>query len=166
MVDKKQVIKERLEHIGLFDFSDVYGYAHSLLKDDKYGVTEERYAEKLEGNKKDIIAEWKAEKELSDYFKLELKVKIEAKNLTDVEVEIDGEKKEMNKGELSFDIAGTLLKDPEGKWEGSALWRFMRDFYNKFIIPRRVKRTEDMVRNSVIGFKDDLKAYLELTGKR
>ena len=166
MAEKKEVINEKLEHTGLFDFPGFYAYIHTYLKDHLYSVTEDKYTEKLIGNARDITAEWKATKEISDYFKIEIALKIETKGMTDVEVEIDKERKKMNKGDISIEIKGTLIKDPEGKWEGSPFNRFMRDFYNKFIVPGRIKEVESTISAFVVDVKDDMKAFLDLTAKR
>jgi len=166
MVEKEQLIKEKFEHNGLCDFAALYGFAHNWLKDKDYGVIEEKYAEKVSGNSRNITIEWKASKGLSDYFKMEHKIKFEVEGLTDVEVEIDGTKKKMNKGLVRVEIKGNLLKDPKSKWETSAFYKFLRDVYNKYIIPQRIDTVEDMVKDDVREFKDQLKAFLDLKTRR
>ena len=70
-----------------------------------------------------------------------MKVEFEVKELVDVEVEIDGKKKKMNKGKVSVDIKGDLVKDPESKWDVTPFYRFLRDLYGKYIIPGRTSST-------------------------
>ncbi len=166
MADKEQLIKEKVEHSGLLDFPGFYGYAHSWLKEEDYGVVEEKYSEKVSGNAREITIEWRATKILSDYLKVEMQIEFEVKDLVDVEVEIDGKKKKMNKGKVSAKIMGNLIKDPESKWESSAFYRFLRDWYSKYIIPGRIEKVEDKIESDVRDFKEQLKAYLELSGKR
>lgn len=166
MADKDQIIKEKVEHSGLWDFSGFYGYSHSWLKEEGYGVVEEKYSEKVSGNARDITIEWRATKKLSDYLKIEIQVRFEVKELVEVEVETDGKKKKMNKGKVSVEIKGNLIKDPDSKWEGSASYRFLRDWYNKYIIPKRIDSIEGKVEGDVKEFKEQLKSYLELSGKR
>ena len=116
MVEKEEVIKEKITHSGVFNFSEFYSYAHSWLKEEDYGVAEEKYNEKVSGNSRDITIEWKASKEVSDYFKVSIKVEFQIEGLVDVEVEVDGKKKKTNKGKVTVDIKAALLKDPESKW--------------------------------------------------
>ena len=97
MAEKDLVLKEKVEHSGLFAFPGLYSYVHSWLKDENYGINEDKYSEKVSGNKRDLLIEWKASKRLSDYFKIEIAVKYEISEMTEVEAEIDGEKKKMNK---------------------------------------------------------------------
>jgi len=166
MADKDLVLREKVEHTGLFDFKGLYTYAHSWFKEERYGVDEEKYAEKVKGNKRDIDIEWKVTKDVSDYFKIEYKVKFRIAELTDVEVEIDGEKKKMNQGNIEIDIKGALIRDPTSKWDATPFYRFIREVYNKYVIPARVDQTKDILKDDMIKFKDDIKAYMELLGRR
>jgi len=167
MTEKERILKEKVEHSGLFDFPALYSFAHAWwIQDDEYGVNEDKYSEKVSGDKKDIIIEWKITKDVSDYFKNEIKIKFEIFGLTDVEVETNGSKKKMNKGKIIIDISGTLLKDKEGKWETSAFNRFFRDVYNKYIIPARVDAIAEELAEDVRNFKEEIKAFLDLSGKR
>lgn len=167
MAEREQLLKEKVDHTGIFDFKAFYGYAHSWFAEANYdGVDEEKYSEKVSGNARDIVIEWKSSKRMSDYFKIEHKIKFKFEKLTDVEVEIDGVKKSSNKGKVEMEIRSTLVLDHESKWEVSPMMRFWRDVYNKYIVPTRV----DAMRGKCIGdgqkFKDDLKEFLQLSGKR
>jgi len=166
MVDKDLLAKEKVEHTGLFDFKGLYSYAHSWFKDENYGVNEDKYSEKVKGETKNLTVEWKAVKRLSDYFKIEHAIKFEISDMSEVEVEIDGKRKKMNKGALSIEIKATLIKDPDSKWESPPLYRFWRDVYNKFIIPARVDAMEFKTMSDARKFKDDIKIFLDLAGRR
>ena len=166
MAEKEEVIKEKIAHSGVFNFSDFYKYAHSWLKNEDYGVAEEKYAEKVSGNARDISNEWKVSKQISDYLKTGWKVEFDVEGLTDVEVEIDGKKRKMNKGKVTVEVKAAVFKDPESKWESSPFNRFIRDIYNKYIIPKRLEDVKDRIISDVQEYKEELKSFLELTGKR
>jgi hypothetical protein len=166
MAEKDVIIKEKLDHSGVFDFSAFYSFAHGWLKNELYGVVEEKYTEKVSGKGRDIYIEWKATKMISDYFKIEHSIKMDIKELVDVEVEIDGKKKKMNKGSISIEVKGSLIKDWESKWDTTPNFRFLREVYNKYIIRQRVDAMEDKVSGDARDFKEELKAFLELAGKR
>lgn len=167
MADKELLIKEKLEHSGVFDFPGMYKFAHSWLGDEEgYGIVEDKYSEKLSGSAKEIGIEWSASKKMGDYFKIELKVEFKVSDLVDVEVEIDGNKKKMQKGKVSVDIKGVLIKDPSSKWEDKPFNKVLRGIFDKFIIPQRISSTEGKVEGDVQSFKEELKSYLELSAKR
>lgn len=167
MVEKDLIIKEKLDHSGLFNFSELYSYMHSWFKNNLYGVNEEKYSEKVSGASRDISFEWKAAKKISDYFRIEDMIKVDVVGLTEVEVEIDGKKKRMNKGKITMEIKGILLKDPKNTWDETVpVYKFLREAYDKYIIPQRINSVVERVEVEARAFKDEVKAYLELTGKR
>lgn len=166
MPQRELVIREKVITKGIFDFTAFYGYAYAFLKESGFTVIEKKYIEDVKGDERTLRIEWRANKEISDYFKIDLEITLEGKKLTEIEAEIDGEKKEMNQGEIEVEIKGSLVKDPRGKWDTSASKRFFRDFYNKYIIPARVEDMKDKVAESVISLKEESKSFLELTAKR
>ena len=166
MVQKDQIIEEKLAHSGVFDFAAFYSFAHSWFKEEKYGVIEEKYSEKVTGDARTLSIEWAATKDYDDYFKFEIKVYMDVKDMTDVQVEIDGVKKKMNKGTIEMKIRGTLVKDYESKWDPSPITRFLRDVYNKYVIPQKTEDMKNLLQNKARVFKEEIKAFLELEGKR
>lgn len=166
MAEKDLIIKEKIENSGLFEFSKLYSFAHTWWKNEGYGVVEDKYSEKISGTSRDLTIEWKITKDLSDYFKFEIKVKIEVTGMTEVEAEIDGEKRKMNKGKVSIEISSNLIKDRKNKWENSSFNKFLRDVYNKYVIKERVDSIEDKLKGDTKEFKEEVKKFLELTGKR
>lgn len=166
MAEKEQIIKEKVEHSGLFDFKGFYSFTHSWLKEESYDVVEEKYSENVSGSARNINFEWSATKTLSDYFKRELKLKFDIKELVEVEVDIDGKKKKMNKGKVSLEVKGSLIKDPDSNWESSPFYRFLRDIYNKYVVPGRIDNMSGLTAGDVVSLKEEVKAYLELSGRR
>jgi len=167
MADKEQLVKEKMGHNGIFDFTALYAFMHSWLRDEEgFGVTEEKYSEKVSGNARDIDFKWVASKTANDYLKMEHQVEVEVRGLTDVEVEIDGVKKKMNKGKIGIEFKGYIIKDQGSKWDVTPWYRFLRDFYNKYVIPARIDNMEDKIRADSKKFKDDIKAFLDQMGLR
>jgi len=139
MVEKQTILKEQVKFTGLGSFKDCYKYAYDWLIDDDYNVIEEKYSEKVSGNEKEIEVAWKADKKLTDYFRISLGIKWAILGMTDVEVEIDGTKKKMNNfQELKIDIKGVLEKDYSGKWEKSGITKFWKETYHKYVIPKNI----------------------------
>lgn len=167
MADKEQISKEKVNHNGIFDFAALYAFMHSWLRDEEgYGVTEEKYSEKVSGNSRDIDFKWVAVKGISDYFKMEHQIEVEVRGLTDVEVEIDGVKRKTNKGKISMEMKSYIVKDVASKWDITPWYRFLRDFYNKYIIPAKIENLEEKIKGDIRKLKDDIKAFLDQMGLR
>jgi len=167
MADRELVLREKLEQTGVFDFKGLYSYAHFWFREERFdGVDEDRYVERVEGNKRNIRFEWTATRRFSDYFKEEIKLEFSISGMTDVEVEIDGVRKKMNKAKVEIVIRAALIKDPESKWETSPTSRFMRDVYNKYVIPSRIDNMRKLVVRDAQKLKDDFKEFMDLSGRR
>lgn len=167
MVERDDVAKEKLKYSGLGDFKEAYKYARKWLDETEFRVIEDAYTEKVTGGGKDIEVEWTASRKLSDYYKAVLKFKWRILGMTDVEVEIDGKRKNMNKFvELSIELKGILEKDYDSKWEGSRIEKFFKDVYQKYVVIERTRQKEDQVEALIQNFKEEMKAFLDLTGKK
>jgi len=174
MADKERLSKERVEQIGLFDFAGLYRYMHWWLKvKEYYGVTETKYGEKLNAKgDKDVDIIWRATKssdyigETSDYFRIEHIIKFEIRGMTDTEVEIDGVKKKLQKGRIWIELKSWLVKDYGSKWDRTPFMRWLRYAYNEYVIPGRVEYYEDKTADDCRDFKEDIKQFLDMVGKR
>lgn len=167
MVEKDPVIKEKFKYAGLGDFKEAYKFARDWFWKEEFNLIEESYTEKVSGSAKDLEIDWVATKKVTDYFKIAIKVKWRIFGMSDVEVEIDGRKKKMNKFvELGMELKGVLEKDYSSKWGTSAYEKFFKDLYQKYVIPQRTDQKEDEIKDIVQDFKEEMKAFLELTGRR
>jgi hypothetical protein len=167
MGEKDTVVKEKFKYGGLGDFKETYKFARDWFWKEDFNLIEDSYTEKIVGNGKEIEIEWTATKKITDYFKVILKAKWRILGMTDVEVELDGKKKKMNKfAELGMELKGVLEKDYSNKWGVSGYEKFFKDIYQKYVIPERTDKKEDEVRDFIQDFKEEMKAFLELTGRR
>jgi len=167
MVEKDLILKEKVKYSGYGNFKDIYAYAHDWIKGEGYSIVEDEYTEKVKGASKDLEIKWKVSKQITDYFKIELDLKWRVLGMEDVEVEIVGKKKKTNKFiELGIDIKGTLVRDYNNQWNKTATTKFFKELYNKFVIPARTNHMKIRVEEIVQGFKEEMKALLELTGMK
>jgi len=93
MAEKDTLFSSKVKYSGVFSFSEFYQFAYDWLDQETgVGISEDKYAEKLKGNSKDIDVEWTGTRKATDYFKFEIKVKIKIVGLTNVEIEQNGTK--------------------------------------------------------------------------
>ena len=165
--EKDTIFQSKVKYSGVFVFSEFYKFCYDWLVDE-FGleVVEEKYVEKIKGTTKDIEFKWTGTKKVTDYFKFEVKVAFKVEGLEDVEVIQDKIKKKMNKARVEIKISSTLIKDYEGKFEQSAFKKFLRSIYEKWVIPARIAQFEDKLVSGSDEFLSQVKAYLDLEGKR
>ncbi len=167
MAEKDVIIQEKLQYAGLLNYKEVYNYAYEWLTEEKYNVTEEKYQEKISGNAREVEIKWEAWRKVTDYFKYQINIGWRINGMTDVEVEIDGKKKKMQKAVyVEVKTKGTLIKDWQSTWESTPIYQFLREVYNKYIIRTRTDQMEDKIIADIKDFNAEIKAMLELTGRK
>jgi len=167
MVERYTIVKEEFRYNGIANFKDFYEYAHGWLKDEDYVIHEEKYEEKHSGDSKELRIKWVCNKKVTDYFRIALELRWQVLNMTDIEVETNGKKEKMNRfSELKITVKGMLEKDYNSKWGASGFQKFLREVYDKYVIPSRTEELEIKVQEVVQEFREEMKAYLNLSARR
>lgn len=168
MSEKETLFNTKTKYTGLFNFSDFYSFCYSWLVDSEgYIITEDKYTEKIAGDQKTIEVEWTGNKKVTDYFKNQLKIKYRITNMTQVEItDSSGKKKKMNNGTVEVAVKGILIRDFDSKFETTATRKFMRGVYEKWIIASRIDEMQTNLSKFCDSFVAEVKAYLDLEGKK
>ncbi len=167
MAEKDTIFSSEIKYGGVFSFKDFYQFCYEWLTDETMlDVEEEKYEEKIKGDEKEIKAEWKGSRKMTDYFKFEMKIIMEAKALKNVEAMREGVKIRTNQGSVKIKVKGILVKDYDNKFEGTAMKKFLRGIYEKWVIKSRVDEMEDKIANGCDQFLGQAKAWLDLEGKK
>ena len=167
MAEKDNIFSSKISYDGILDFKDFYKFCYRWLSEEAgLSVVEEKYAEKISGDAKNIKVKWKGSRKVTDYFKFEVAVDFEVLNLTSVEVTKDGRKMKMNKGSIELAVKGTLVRDYEGKFEKTSTQKFMRGIYEKWVIYSRIKEYEGKLVSDCNEFLGQAKSFLDLEGKK
>ena len=167
MAEKDTIFSSSIKSSGIFSFQDFYNFCYDWLTEESgLSISENKYAEKLSGDSKNIDIEWVGTKVVTDYFRFEIKVKFNVGGLTQVEINKNGAKIKTNKGSIKVQVQGVLVKDSHGKFESSAFLKFIRDIYEKWVINSRIEQFEEKLIGDCEEFLSQTKAYLDLEGKR
>ena len=167
MAEKDTIFSSKIKYAGIFSFSDFYRFCYDWLTEETgLVISEEKYAEKLEGDAKNIDVKWTGFRKITDYFKFETEVTFKTIAMTKVELTQDGAKINTNKGGIEVSIKGILVRDYEGKFETTAFKKFLRSIYEKWVITSRIEEMEDKIINDCDEFLSQAKAYLDLEGKK
>ena len=168
MAEKDTIFSSTVKYNGIVNFSDFYKFCYEWLAEEEgFNIAEDEYVEKIKGDSKDISVEWTGTKKVTDYFKFEIKVSIEANGLTKVDVTTsDGKKISTNKGGIKVKVKAILVRDYDGKFETTPFKKFIRAIYEKWIIASRIDEMEGNLVGKADGFLSQAKAYLDLEGKK
>lgn len=168
MAEKDKLFSSKIKYGGVVSFADFYKFCYDWLKEEVgLMLSEDKYAEKISGDSKNIDVEWTGLRDLSDYFKFEAKVSFKVIGLTNIEAtNSEGKKIKTNKGSIEVAIKGNLIRDPKGKFEKNGFLKFLRGVYEKMIISSRIEQMEGKIIGDCDEFLAQAKAYLDLEGKR
>ncbi|MBM3247013.1 hypothetical protein FJZ17_00515 [Candidatus Pacearchaeota archaeon] len=167
MAERDNILGAKVKHNGVFDFKETYRILYEWLVSQGYDMNEKTYKEVIgAGGAKELEIEWEAIRKVSDYFRFLLKVDWKIIGMTSVEVEIDGVKQKMNKGQFEIGVKAILIKDYENRWENRPIWKFLRGLYDKYVIKERQDQYEGKLIGEMDEFLAQCKAYLALTGRR
>ncbi len=167
MAEKDTIFSSSIKYNGIVDFPSFYKFCYDWLTEEVgLDVSEEKYAEKISGDAKNIDILWVGTKKVTDYFKFEVKLTFQILGLTKLELVQEGRKIKTNKGSVQVKIKGILVRDYQGKFEVNASRKFMRSIYEKWVIPSRIEEYEVKLIGNCDEFLSQAKAFLDIEGKR
>ena len=167
MATEDKIFASKVKYGGFFNFADFYKFCYDWLAEEEgFDVAEEKYAEKISGDSKNVHVEWAGSKKVNDYFKFKIKVKFKVIALKKVEVVQNGAKIKTNDGSVEIEIKGVLVKDYDGKFETGPFLRASRGIYEKWVIPSGISAMKGNLSGICDGFLSQAKAYLDLEGKK
>ncbi|MEK6934940.1 MAG: hypothetical protein AABW46_03610, partial [Nanoarchaeota archaeon] len=148
---------------AIFALEELYKALFRWFELHNYDFQEQEYRDDdMGGGRKHLELKWYAERKIDDYFKFVMEVNFLIVGLEDVEVEIEGVKHKSNKGDIEIRTRSYLLKDWQAKFEQTAMMKFLRDVYDKYIIRGRIEGYESDIYEETYKFLDEIKAFLNL----
>jgi len=162
MGETRIVGTKSLVYSGLLNVRELYAVINEYYDAKSYDKEEKQNREIVTEQGKDVYVELKRCKEVSDYYKISAGMKIMIRKLVDVEVEVDGRKKNLKKGEVTIKFKNSLESDWAGKWQGWPLYFFITLFAEKFFNRSNHNRFINEINDDVDGVYKRISGYLNL----
>lgn len=118
---------------GVFEFDELLKVIHKSVEERGYVKHEKEFEEQVVPEGKNIFIELRPRKNKTAYYQLMIKMKITMKNVTEVQVVIDGLPKMMNQGEINIIFDAWTTTDYENRWGNKAFVYFLKAVISKFI---------------------------------
>jgi len=164
MAEEEIVVdKERISYEGIFSVAELYRLIDEWLYDKDYIKYEPTHTEstKPEGKYVDLLLV--STKDMTDYARSSLYIKIQLSNIKDVTIETsEGVKQKLNQGTVLLTISGVLETDIEDKWEGKPIFLFIRTLYDKYIYKPITGGFQKVVREDTLSLKENVSSFLNL----
>jgi hypothetical protein len=167
MVENNSVINGKVRHVGTFDFKETYRILFEWLVENGYDVNETMYKEIAQPNGlKEVDVFWTATKNVSNYFQFMITVRLHPLAMSKIDVEIDGVKQKIDKGDFTIEYACILVKDYRSTWEESDFSKNLRRWYNKYLVRERTEQHEIKMIMEYTELLELNKSFWALTGMK
>jgi len=123
-----------LKHRGLFNHAQLVKGIQQWFTENNYKFHASKY--KLKANEAEY--EMDGERDVTEYVRYKISIHIWARDIVDVEVVKDGEKKKMQDGYIQMDITGQLDYDYNKRFGGSKFMQWLHGFYQEYIIKQTI----------------------------
>jgi hypothetical protein len=120
---------------GTFDHKRLVRAIQDWFTENRYKFHASKY--KLKADEAEYEA--KGEREVTEYVRYVINSHIWIRELKEVEVIKDGEKKKMDEGSIQLELGGELVFDWSKRFRGNKLVQWLHDIYQKYIIRQTVK---------------------------
>lgn len=163
MSERRLIIDQlRLNYSGMFQFNELFKMIDNWLYENGYDRWEKKNEEQVLETGRNIEVELRPWKKTSDYAKNDLRLRIFIKNMTDVEVDKEGKKVKMNKGDIQIIFDAFLETDYENRWESKPIYYFLRTLVDKYIFRIYTGKFTDKLAADTKDLHQRIKAFLNL----
>lgn len=143
---------------GLFDLEDIYKKAKGYFDTKVMDFKEEKYIERVKPGGKQLEIKWVATKKVSEYYKKVIEIGILVLGMNKVEVEKDGRKLVLEKGDIEFQFEAYLVKNASDKFEEGS---FSKKIYN-VLYRSRTEHYKIELYDAVYGLVEEVKLLMEM----
>lgn len=169
--EKKGIMSElspvyggKVVHAGIFDFRELYRFMYEWFRDYQFFLMEKKYSEKIKPEGKEVEFEWNCFRKISDYFRFKINITTRIIKMVSVEIQEGGVKATRDKAEIEIKFNSWLEKDYDNKWEQNPVTKFLRGFYDRYIIRSRTEYYEDKLKSEIDEAMSQFKSFLALAG--
>ena len=99
-------------------------------------------------------------KNVSNDHRLMVKITLNATNLKDVEVELEGKTVHSQQGVIRMIIDGYVFSDRKGQWDSRPFYWFLGIVLEKYFYKEHFRRFETWLKSDVSDLYDRIKSYL------
>jgi len=167
MAEKELVVREtRVTYEGLFLLDELHKTIDDWCSAKHYDRLDKMHAESVKPEGKYIDIELLPEKNLDDYTKFEVRVRIHVSHLKPTTVTMDGRKRRMSDGKVQIVIDAFIVTAAQGRMENKPINHFFRTLFDKYVYRTATTRLADQLKEDVNHLKTSINSYLNINKHR
>ena len=156
MTQVDKILKLKITRNGPISFEEFYLFLKGWVKKQNYSLKEKNYSDTFDKNKKTTNIGWEASKDIDDYNKFIINIKLSLKDYTTHKKD----DKTIMKGALTLDIDSQIKTDYEDKWTKGPFNVFLRSIYDKFITRTERQKLEKEIEENIRNLYSESKDFL------
>jgi hypothetical protein len=162
MSEKSLIGTADAKYTGILDMEGLKACLVKWGKDNDYKIMAAKSEEKAYPEGKEILYEGTFERIVADWMKINLKLKLDFREMTQIEVEIHDKKKMYWKGNCKAGIKAFMISDTEKKWQKDPSMHVFRAIADKFLTKSDVGKAQQRCKDDMKSMINEIKAYLNL----
>ena len=159
---KTVVDEEEIQYEGLFDLKGLYRMVDKWFADRGFDKTELKNYEEVYEDGRQVTLEMIPYKKITDYVKMEVRIRGYFTQLQDVQVEKNGVVLNLVKGKASLLFDAYMTTDYENTWETRAVFHFFRTLFDKFIYKQYTEASEGTIAQHCRDVMYETKSFLNM----
>ena len=161
-MSERRIIIDQLKfsYEGLFNVDELYATIVQWFYEKGWAYYEKINQEQITPTGKHIRIVLEPWKNLSDYHREEIRIKINISDVKEVDVELDGKTLRMHQGLIKIIFDGYLKTDRKGWWSGNILTWWLMYLFDKIFMNDHFKKAETWVESDVQDIYEKIKIYL------
>jgi hypothetical protein len=160
------VVNNRITYEGIFSIHGLYQVIDKWLTDKNYDKFDKVHTEVIKPDGKYIDIELEPDRNLDDYTKYVIRVRLFCSHLKDVTVDIDGKKQKLNEGKVVVILDSWVKTDWQDRMESKPLYHIIRSVYNKYIFKGEAAQNVKRLREETLFLQQTIGNYLNLWKRR
>lgn len=163
MAERNLVIDHlKFSYEGLMNAGEVYNLVSSFFFEKQWDWGEKLNQEQTMPSGRQIKLILEPYKNISDYYKMAVTIKINFTDLKEVEVEHEGQNLKLDHGLMKMTIDAYVVSDRKSKWGDKPLYWFISILANKYFYKEHFAKFETWVKSDVEELLHKIKNYLNV----
>ncbi|MEK6969755.1 MAG: hypothetical protein AABW48_04980 [Nanoarchaeota archaeon] len=150
----------KLSYEGLFNADELYSVISSFFFERGWDWFEKINEAHISSSGKQIRIVLEPWKNISDFYKLVIAIKLHMQNVKEVEVQTEEKPVRVSQGIIKMTIDGYVVSDRKGKWHNEPVHWFLGVVLEKYFFKDPYRKAEMWLKSEVEGLHSQIKTYL------
>lgn len=156
---------QKFTYEGLFNYAELFAVIGGWFFDKNYDWYEKMNQEDLSSTGRQIRVVLEPWKNISDYYKLRIKIRLNVHDLKEVEVESEGQNLRLNQGLIKMTVDGYVISDRKNKWNEKPFYWFLSIILDKYFFRNHFAKAENWLKNDVQDLYTHIRTHLNVFKK-